>query len=110
MGGDRGNKHLVNGALVEDVETVPDRMAGMKRAYYSRNVADCLTDDPDMILGQLARQSEFGVEQSQRDAWLEQIEGLKQVLNGRSGSVYFEYAIPRMGKRADVRHQPNHHR
>ena len=77
-------------------------MASMKRAYYSKSVADFLTDDPDTILGHLTRHSEFGVEQSQRDAWLEQIEGLKQVLTGRSGSIYFEYAIPRMGKRADV--------
>lgn len=74
----------------------------MKRAYYSNNVADFLKEDPDAILGQLVRQSHFSVEQSQRDAWLEQIDGLKQGLVGLSGSIYFEYAIPRMGKRVDV--------
>ncbi len=74
----------------------------MKRAYYSNNVTDFLSDDPDSILGQLVRESHFAVEQSQRDAWLEQISGLKQSLANLCGSIYFEYAIPRMGKRVDV--------
>ena len=74
----------------------------MNRAYYSKSIADFLADDPDLILGQLARQSEFAVEQSQRNAWVAQIEGLKQVLTEHSGSIYFEYVIPRMGKRVDV--------
>ncbi len=74
----------------------------MKRAYYSNNVANFLKDDPDAILGQVVRESQFAVEQSQRDAWLEQIDCLKHCLVGLSGSIYFEYAIPRMGKRVDV--------
>jgi hypothetical protein len=74
----------------------------MKRAYYSRTTAECLTEDPNAILGQLARESEFAVEQSQRDAWLAQIESLKQILAEYKGWIYFEYAIPRMGKRVDV--------
>ena len=46
--------------------------------------------------------SEFAVEQPQRDAWLAQIRNLRSFLPGHRGAVYFEYAIPRMGKRADV--------
>ncbi len=74
----------------------------MKRAYYSSTIAELLTGDPDTILGQLTRESEFAVEQTQRDAWLAQIECLKLVLAGHDGWIYFEYAIPRMGKRVDV--------
>jgi hypothetical protein len=74
----------------------------MQRAYYSNRIIDFLADEPDLILGQLVRASEFAVEQSQRDAWFYQIDCLKHQLAGCEGSLYFEYAIPRMGKRADV--------
>ena len=74
----------------------------MQRAYYSSTIENFLADEPDSVLGQLVRQSEFAVEQSQHDAWLAQIDHLKSVLMRYSGSIYFEYAIPRMGKRVDV--------
>ena len=96
------NKLRSRSSLVAVSRGCVSRISHMKRAYYSRNIPDFLTDDPDTILGQLARQSEFAVEQSQRDAWLAQIEGLKQALVGQPGTIYFEYAIPRMGKRVDV--------
>jgi len=50
----------------------------------------------------LADNNEFATEQTQKDAWKFQIEYLQSILNGHSGSIYFEYAIPRMGKRIDV--------
>lgn len=74
----------------------------MQRAYYSNTVQAFCADERDAVLGQLVRHSEFPVESSQRDAWLTQIDQLKLLLNGYAGSIYFEYAIPRMGKRADV--------
>lgn len=76
--------------------------AVMQRAYYSSTIEHFLADERDAVLGQLVRQSEFAVEQSQRDAWLAQIDQLKSILMRYSGSIYFEYAIPRMGKRVDV--------
>ena len=74
----------------------------MQRAYYSNTIENFLADEPDVVLGQLVRQSEFAVEQPQRDAWLAQIRQLKPILTAEKGSIYFEYAIPRMGKRVDV--------
>lgn len=74
----------------------------MQRAYYSNIIDGFLADEPDAVLGQLVRHSEFPVEQSQRDAWLTEIGQLKSNLIGYTGSIYLEYAIPRMGKRADV--------
>src|SRR4029079_10424850 len=35
------------------------------------------------------------------DAWRKQIEYLKSVLKGHEGRIYFEYSIPRMGRRID---------
>lgn len=42
------------------------------------------------------------MEQTQRNAWLTQITILKKVLQAYQGKIYFEYTIPRMGKRIDV--------
>lgn len=74
----------------------------MQRAYYSNTIACFLRGNTDAILGQLVRQSTFAVERPQRDAWLVQIEHLKLILADVPGSIYIEYAIPRMGKRVDV--------
>jgi len=74
----------------------------MKRDYYSDSIARFRNTSPNEILGQLARSSGFSIEQTQRDAWLEEIRILGEVLSSIEGSIYFEYAIPRMGKRIDV--------
>lgn len=57
---------------------------------------------PDEILGKIVRSSGFNVEPTQRDAWLEEIGILQRILTNLNGQIYFEYAIPRMGKRIDV--------
>ncbi|MCE2805404.1 MAG: hypothetical protein LW700_09360 [Gemmataceae bacterium] len=42
------------------------------------------------------------MEQAQREAWNFQIANLQENLKGLEGRIYFEFAIPRMGKRVDV--------
>src|SRR4051812_5400312 len=76
-------------------------MAG--RAYYSDAIADFLRRSTEDIIGTLTLASST-VEQSQRDAWVEQIAILRSALRGfeSSGYVYFEFAVPRLGKRIDV--------
>lgn len=76
----------------------------ISRHYYSDPIATFLDKDNEAILGALARCSEFAVEPTQRDAWVEEILILKNVLTGHRGrgQVYFEYAIPRLGRRIDV--------
>lgn len=74
----------------------------MNRAYYSDTIENFLRTSPDEVLGKLARNNDFLLEQTQRDAWLEEIRILTAVLQPFQGSVYFEYSIPRMGKRIDV--------
>jgi len=74
----------------------------MRREYYSDTIANFLKTNPDTILGKLAQSSEFALEQTQRDAWLEEIRILQNILQPHKGSIYFEYSIPRMGKRIDV--------
>ncbi len=73
------------------------------RAYYSANRERFYADTPSHILGELTRRHHFDVEAGQRQAWLKQIELLRTALTDLTGfTVYFEFAIPRMGKRADA--------
>ena len=73
-----------------------------KRDFYSAPIAEFRSTTRDQILGQLVRSNSFPLEQTQLRAWLEEIEILQNVLLNRVGYIYFEYAIPRMGKRIDV--------
>lgn len=74
----------------------------MNRAFYSDSIANFLILDNHTILGKLASANSFSLDQSQRDAWLAEIDILKNILIPYQGSIYFEYSIPRMGQRIDV--------
>src|SRR5579883_1071187 len=74
----------------------------MKRDFYSAPISEFRAAAPDQILGQLATNNPFTLEQTQRNAWMEEINLLQGILSHRDGFIYFEYAIPRMGKRIDV--------
>src|SRR5213083_2677209 len=76
----------------------------MNRAYYSDPIETFLRRSPEEILGSLTLSTTFAIEASQRDAWLEQIGTLQSVLSPYPdrGKVYFEYSVPRLGKRIDV--------
>jgi len=74
----------------------------MQRYYYSEDIELFLLRKPSEILGVLARENEFSLEQTQRMAWEEEIQLLKAVLPGLEGKIFFEFSIPRMGKRIDV--------
>ncbi|NLH15324.1 MAG: DUF2075 domain-containing protein [Phycisphaerae bacterium] len=74
----------------------------MKREYYSDSIEEFLKTSSETILGKLAQSNSFSLEQSQRDAWLIEIEILRKTLSPYSGTIYFEYTIPRMGQRIDV--------
>ena len=74
----------------------------MKRAYYSNNIQDFLLDSDSSILGELtANHSNRTLEELQVNAWRKQITILKNQLSEFDGQIYFEFAIPRMGKRVD---------
>lgn len=79
----------------------------MNRAYYSDTIASFLDKESDTILGELVRSASMTgahIETAQTDAWLEQISILKAALRSyrEAGSLYFEFSIPRLGKRIDV--------
>lgn len=75
----------------------------MARAYYSAPVTEFLEESKSSILGVLlAHVVNQNLTINARNAWQAQIQILKSVLRELSdGYIYFEFAIPRMGKRAD---------
>ena len=74
----------------------------MKREYYSDSIENFINTSSEEILGKLASKNEFSLEQTQRDAWKEEIKILHKALPPNQGHIYFEYSIPRMGQRIDV--------
>ncbi len=74
----------------------------MRRFYYSDTIIDFLKRSDEEILGTISKNTEFSTELTQKDSWLAQIEILKGVLKPLDGMLYFEFSIPRMGRRIDV--------
>lgn len=74
----------------------------MNRAYYSNSIKDFIEESSNSILGELTKNhSNRILVELQRNAWIEQIKILKIQLLGFEGKIYFEFSIPRMGKRVD---------
>lgn len=75
-----------------------------KRFYYSDTISNFLVKSSDEIVGILAQSYTQDINKETSNSWIEEIDVLRKTLSyykGR-GSVYFEYNIPRMGRRADV--------
>ena len=75
-----------------------------KRFYYSDTITDFLNRNTDEIIGKLTLSSQHDINDETAQSWTEEILTLRNTLLPYSGngSVYFEYNIPRMGRRADV--------
>jgi len=74
----------------------------MNRAYYDNAISDFLQEDLEKIFGKVAGNYDLNklvIQQS--NAWKVQIKILQDNLKNTSGHVYFEFSIPRMGKRVD---------
>lgn len=74
----------------------------MKRHYFSESINAFCSLSVEEIIGILILNNEFSSERTQTEAWIKQIEILQPLLVGFNGSIFFEYSIPRMGKRIDV--------
>lgn len=74
------------------------------RFYYNDTISDFLVRSTNEVVGLLAQASVNDINPESTNAWVDEIEIMRSALmpySGR-GSVYFEYNIPRMGKRVDV--------
>jgi hypothetical protein len=73
-----------------------------QRYWYGASISEFLRASSDVVLGQLTTNCTFALLPTQRDAWLAQIELLGAQIAGLTGSIFFEFNIPRMGRRIDV--------
>ncbi|MEO9146286.1 MAG: DUF2075 domain-containing protein [Ginsengibacter sp.] len=74
----------------------------MNSYFYSNTIADFLTSSTNEIFGAITRNSDFPDEPTQKGAWTQEIKILKEILENYQGRIFFEYSIPRMGRRIDV--------
>ncbi len=72
------------------------------RWYYTKTIEQFLQDDTQRIIGDLTSASSHEIVLEQMSAWRQQIIILKRELKHIQGSIFFEFTIPRMGKRVDV--------
>src|SRR5262245_55756786 len=72
------------------------------RFWYGTSIAEFVGTSAQEIVGQLTLNSSFDIDRSQAAAWFAQVELLQSKLSDLSGSIFFEFNIPRMGRRIDV--------
>lgn len=74
------------------------------RYYYSDSIDRFMTRSVNEIVGELTLASQHDINDETSQSWVEEIMTLREALASYSGhgSVFFEYNIPRMGRRADV--------
>lgn len=75
-----------------------------KRYLYSDTIDSFLQKNTDTIVGEITLSATQDINKETSNSWQQEVEVLKDVLSpyAQKGSVYFEYNIPRMGRRADV--------
>lgn len=73
----------------------------MLNYYYSDTIQEFVSKPLETIIGEITLNGRFSNTMMQLDAWHYQIDLFKEVLNGFDGNIFFEFAIPRMGKRVD---------
>lgn len=80
-------------------------MGLVDRSYYSGSIESFLAADAGAVVDALsgrASQSGFPPNEEQLIAWRSEVTLLRSVLAHYHGSLYFEYNVPRLGRRIDV--------
>lgn len=75
------------------------------RRYYARTtVAELYRRDSSSLFSQLFEHSDFDIGLLQRDAWISQLQLLRDALKGadQAAELFLEFSVPRVGKRIDA--------
>ena len=73
----------------------------MLNYYYSDRIVDFIQKLPETIIGEISVNGRLGHINTELYAWEFQINTLKKILEKKEGHIFFEFSIPRMGKRVD---------
>lgn len=86
--------------------TSPTSSTAVRRWLYAADYSRFVGSSTEQILGELVRHVGNDIEINQNNAWQQQIQLLKQLQLptelATSAKLYFEYTIPRLGRRVDV--------
>lgn len=77
----------------------------MRRAWWSGSIEEFLDAEPRTLIAGLAAESAqagLAATPAQLAAWDRAVDILRVALDGLGGSIYLEFSIPRMGRRADA--------
>ena len=74
----------------------------MNRFFYSASIPCFLRTNAEKVWADLSLNSRLDDNVLQKDSWAHEIAALQSSLDGLDGEIFFEYSIPRLGKRADV--------
>ncbi len=74
----------------------------MLNYYYKDSIESFITKSKEEIIGQITLSNQFDSNRNQNKSWELQIYILQKALKAYSGTIFFEFSIPRMGKRVDA--------
>lgn len=74
----------------------------MNRCFYNAHIPHFISAKHEEIWSAISMNSRLDDNVLQKDSWSHEIVTLQSSLDGLDGSIFFEYSIPRLGKRADV--------
>jgi hypothetical protein len=73
----------------------------MLNFYYRNSLEKFLSQSVQEIVGAITLSNQFNSQQTQNKSWEIQIRILQKELADFNGEIFFEFSIPRMGKRVD---------
>lgn len=74
----------------------------MLNYYYKDQIELFVKKSPEEIIGEITISNQFDSNRNQNKSWELQIHILQDALKNSTGTVFFEFSIPRMGKRVDA--------
>ena len=74
----------------------------MLNYYYKSTLSSFINQSTEEIIGSITISNQFDSTRNQNNSWELQIPILKKALEGKEGTIFFEFSIPRMGKRVDA--------
>ncbi|UCS94560.1 DUF2075 domain-containing protein [Echinicola marina] len=74
----------------------------MLNYYYKDSLHNFFSKKTEEIIGEITLANQFDSTLNQNKSWEIQIPMLKETLKNYEGTIFFEFSIPRMGKRVDV--------
>ena len=74
----------------------------MLNYYFKDSIESFLKKSSEEIIGLITISNQFDSSTNQNKSWEQQIPILKKALEGYTGVIFFEFSIPRMGKRVDA--------